>query len=145
MDKSRRQTPVTIPQLNVGKPEITMAPLIDVVFLLLIFFVVATIFPENRGLIIEKPASKHSESLMFKKIVFVLTEHGDIYFKDLPVTIDDIKRLTAEQLVTAPDSAILLKVDKRATTESLIKVMDACKLGGAERIGIATKPDDSES
>lgn len=143
MINTRGTSPITMPKLDVGKPEVTMAPLIDVVFLLLIFFVVTTIFPENRGLIIEKPVSKHSEPLVMKNIIFVLNYHGEIYFKNTPVTVNDIERLTREQLIISPDSAILLHVDKRSTTESLIKLMDACKLGGAKRIGIATKSDES--
>ena len=51
-------SPIKVPALKSGNPEIGMAPLIDVVFLLLIFFMVTTVFPENRGFIIEKPQSE---------------------------------------------------------------------------------------
>ena len=60
------QSPIEMPELHTGKPEVSMAPLIDVVFLLLIFFMVTTVFPENRGFIIEKPESDHSEQLQLK-------------------------------------------------------------------------------
>ena len=132
------QAPIAVPKLNAGKPEITMAPLIDIVFLLLIFFMVTTVFPENRGLVIEKPESEHSQPLVMKKMTFLVTDKGDIAFQDQKVTAEDVQRLVREQLETAPDTAVLLRVDKRATTEVLIKVMDACKLGGAKQVGIAT-------
>lgn len=136
-------TPIKIPQLKTGKPEITMAPLIDVIFLLLIFFMVTTVFPENRGLIIEKPQSKHSELLKLKKLTFYIRKNGEISFSNRKINVADVKRLVREQLDASPDSAVMLQVDKHVTTERLIKVMDACKSGGAERVGIATKPDDS--
>ena len=120
------------------KLSLNITPLIDVVFLLLIFFMVATVFPENRGLIIEKPESKQSEPLVIKKIVFVVNEKGDFFFQNQTVTPADIERLVKEQLKSAPDTAVLLQVDRRATTEVLIKAMDACKLGGAKQVGIAT-------
>ena len=143
MESSTFSSPLNIPELKSGKPEIGMAPLIDVVFLLLIFFMVTTVFPENRGFVIEKPESEHSEQLKLKKISFTIKRSGEILFQNNSVTTSDVKRLVEEQLITAPDTAILLQVDRRATTENLIQVMDACKLAGANRVGIATKPHDS--
>lgn len=140
MKSSTFSSPVSMPTLKTGKPEIGMAPLIDVVFLLLIFFMVTTVFPENRGFVIEKPASKQSEQLKLKKITFTVSQSGEVQFKDSIISIDDIERLVREQLTAAPDTGVMLQVDKRATTETLIKVMDACKLGGANRVAIATKP-----
>lgn len=136
-------SPLNMPEIKSGKPEIGMAPLIDVVFLLLIFFMVTTVFPENRGFIIEKPESQQSEQLKLKKITFTLKQDGDILYKDTPVTVSDVQRLVEEQLRAAPDTAVLLQVDRRATTENLIGLMDACKLAGADRVGIATKPHDA--
>ena len=139
------QTPFEMPELQTGKPEVSMAPLIDVVFLLLIFFMVTTVFPENRGFVIEKPASDNSEQLQLKKLVFVVDRQGDVQFKERAVTDDDITRLVREQVRAAPDTAVFLKVDRLTSTENLIRVMDACKSGGVERVGIATKPHDQNS
>lgn len=130
--------PIKSPSIETGKPEITMAPLIDVVFLLLIFFMVTTVFPENRGLVIEKPESQQSEPLSMKKITFVVSQEGDIRFRDKSITTKDVKRLVQEQLKAAPDTAVLLQVDKRAATDIFIKVLDACKAGGVKQVGIAT-------
>lgn len=130
--------PFSTPALDAGSPEISMAPLIDVVFLLLIFFMVTTVFPENRGLMIEKPESVHSEPLAMKKIVFNITKEGEVFFQEKYVDVKDVSRLVKEQLNTAPDTAVLMHVDKNATTEIFIKVMDACKQGGAKNVGIAT-------
>jgi len=135
---SNKSNPIKTPQMDAGKPEITMAPLIDVVFLLLIFFMVTTVFPENRGLIIEKPESKVSEPLAMKKMTFVISQEGKVEFQNREINAKDIERLVREQLNTAPDTAVLLQVDKRASTDIFIKVLDACKSGGAKQVGIAT-------
>ena len=144
MTKPVLTSPISMPQLKTGRPEITMAPLIDIVFLLLIFFMVTTVFPENRGFIIEKPESEHSEQLKLKKITFTVNQAGEIQFQDKQITPEDVKRLVREQLRAAPDTSVLLQVDRRAQTQHLIQVMDACKLGGANRVGIATKPADEQ-
>ncbi|MDH5230679.1 MAG: biopolymer transporter ExbD [Gammaproteobacteria bacterium] len=129
---------IKLPTLDGGKPEISMAPLIDVVFLLLIFFMVTTVFPENRGIVIEKPESKQAESLVIKKVTFVVTKEGAISFRNRTIELSDLERIVKEQLLVAPDTAVLLQIDKSATTEVLIKIMDACKAAGAKQVGIAT-------
>ncbi|MDH5218394.1 MAG: biopolymer transporter ExbD [Gammaproteobacteria bacterium] len=133
-----KTNPFSTPALDAGSPEISMAPLIDVVFLLLIFFMVTTVFPENRGLLIEKPESIHSEPLAMKKIVFNVDKEGEVFFQKSRIDVKDVERLVREQLATAPDTAVLMHVDKNATTEIFIRVMDACKQGGAKNVGIAT-------
>jgi len=135
---NKQSNPIKTPQMDAGKPEITMAPLIDVVFLLLIFFMVTTVFPENRGLVIEKPESKISEPLAMKKMTFVISQQGKVEFQNREINAKDIERLVSEQLNAAPDTAVLLQVDKRASTEIFIKALDACKSGGAKQVGIAT-------
>ena len=139
---SNSHAQIAPPKLEAGKPEITMAPLIDVVFLLLIFFMVTTVFPENRGLVIEKPESKVSEPLPIKKMTFQVSDQGEIRFQDKKINIEDVERLVSEQLRTAADTAVLIQVDKRASTEIFIKVLDACKAGGAKQVGIATNKTD---
>lgn len=141
---NKQTNPIKSPQVNTGKPEITMAPLIDVVFLLLIFFMVTTVFPENRGLVIEKPESRISEPLAIKKMTFSVSAKGKVEFQNREINPEDIARLVREQLSTAPDTAVLLQVDKRASTEIFIKVLDACKSGGAKQVGIATNAIDEK-
>ena len=127
-----------MPVLNLGKPEISMAPLIDIVFLLLIFFMVTTVFPENDGLVIEKPTSENSAALLDEQIIITLDKYGDAYLKDHPVTTDDIKRVLRVELQSNSKLAVTVHADRRATTEALINIIDAAKAGGAKSLGIAT-------
>ncbi len=115
-----------------------MAPLIDVVFLLLIFFMVTTIFPDNQGLMIERSASSSAESLQDTQLRFLIDKHGTIFHQNKKITTASATQLVKQRLTEAPDSPVLLEVDRRSTTEALIRVMDACKLGGAQQIGIVT-------
>jgi len=127
-----------IPELKIGKPEITMAPLIDIVFLLLIFFMVTTVFPENDGIVIEKPVSKNTARLQDKSMVLKLDANGQIYFNDIVVTLKDIKRLVAREININNNVSVIVHADKNSTTEQLIKVIDSAKSGGASQLGIAT-------
>lgn len=127
-----------LPELNMGKPEISMAPLVDIVFLLLIFFMVTTVFPENDGLVIEKPSSKNTATLNNEQIIIKLNQQGIAFFDDQAVTTDDIKRILKIELVNKAKQMVTVHADRRATTEALINIIDAAKAGGAKQLGIAT-------
>ncbi len=127
-----------LPTVNTGKPEISMAPLVDIVFLLLIFFMVTTVFPDNDGLLIEKPSSQNAAALDNRNIIIKIDQQGIAYMEAQPVTVDDITRLLKSALTRQPQLAVTVHADRRATTESLINVIDAAKAGGARQLGIAT-------
>ncbi len=131
-------SPIKLPKLQAGTPEISMAPLIDVVFLLLIFFMVTTIFPDNHGLIIERPAAASAESLPDEMLSFTVDENGLFFHEEERITADRVRRLVKQRLAEKPGSAVVLEVDRRAATEALVRIMDACKQGGAQQIGIVT-------
>ena len=126
-----------LPTLNTGKPEISMAPLVDIVFLLLIFFMVTTVFPDNDGLLIEKPSSENAAALTDEQIIIKLDQQGIAYMEGRAVSMDDIKRILKAELGIKPQLAVTIHADRRATTESLINTIDAAKAGGAKQLGIA--------
>ena len=136
--------PLQIPKANTGKPEITMAPLVDIVFLLLIFFMVTTIFPDNEGLVIEKPASENAAPLENSNIVLKLDQQGVVYFKNREVDLSELEQLLKTELASKPDSNVILHADRRSTTESLVQVIDISKASGATRLGIATDEKPAE-
>lgn len=127
-----------MPKLNTGRPEISMAPLVDIVFLLLIFFMVTTVFPDNDGLLIEKPSSENAVALTDQQIIIKLDQQGIAYIKGQSVNADDIKRLLRSELAVKSHLAVTIHADRRATTEALINIIDAAKAGGAKQLGIAT-------
>ena len=132
---------IQIPKLEAIRPEITMAPLVDVVFLLLIFFMVTTVFPDQ-GLLIDKPSAESSAQLDSNNITITLHRDGRIYFKNALITLDDIRRILRTKIAMQPDIQVIVQVDKRTITEKLIAVMDAAKSAGAKRLGIATDEPD---
>lgn len=129
---------LNIPLPDTGNPEITMAPLIDIVFLLLIFFMVTTVFPEDDGLMIEKPASTHAAELIDENILLKIDKTGQVYYRNSAVTLDDVKRIVSDELAMRPDAPVVLHADKLTTTESLINVIDVSKSAGAKALAIAT-------
>lgn len=127
-----------IPELQCGQPEIGMAPLIDVVFLLIIFFVVTTVFPDQNGIRIEKPASDQATALPKSPFTVTLDAQDQIYFKEQPVTVDKLSVLLEQEPQTTEPHSVLVQADRRATAQGLIRVIDACKRAGIEQVAVAT-------
>ena len=132
-----------LPELNTGKPVISMAPLVDVVFLLLIFFMVTTVFPDQ-GLFIEKPRSENTAKLPGKHLEIKLDRNDHIFFRNTRVDITYVRRLLKEERMLRPELSVMLKADKAATTGALIALIDAAKASGAQLLGLATDDITSE-
>ena len=129
---------LNVPKPRAGKPDIVMAPLVDVVFLLLIFFMVTTVFPEHSGMQIEKPKSDRTALLDDKQITVSVDERGSVFYRKKRVTIAELKGMLKEDLLEQPEKMVLIKADRRARIETLVDVMDAGKGSGARKMGIAT-------
>ncbi len=121
------------------KPEISLAPLIDIIFLMLIFFMVTTVFPENKGMIIQKPNAEHVSSLKTDSKIIKLNKEGKISYKNTIISYTDLKRLIIHEYENNLALSIIIQADKSSTTESLIKVIDICKSIGVKNIGVATE------
>lgn len=131
-------TQLQLPTPQTGKPQISMAPLVDVVFLLLIFFMVTTVFPDDDGLVIEKPASQFTGPLDADRIVVKLGREGQLVFDGEPVSLHALGPLLAAKMQARSVTSVTVHADRQATTESLIRVIDISKASGATQLGIAT-------
>lgn len=121
-------------------PNVDLTPMIDVVFLLLIFFMISTTFIERPGLNINLPASSSEQTRQNQKEVQVyLAENGDIYLHRDKVTLDDLKlHLKSLSPVKTQKMAFLLMADKAARHGKVVQLMDAAKMAGFKNLAIAT-------
>jgi biopolymer transport protein ExbD len=122
--------------------EINMSPLIDCVFLLLIFFIVTTVFVEETGVEINKPRAASAVDLEKRSVLIALTPDGRIVYGGREVEINSVRGLVARQL-REQDASVIIMADDRSMTGQLVALMDECKLGGAERISVAASRGDS--
>lgn len=123
--------------LRVVKPEITMAPLVDIIFLLLIFFMVTTVFPEKL-ITIDKPEVRNNTSIDQQHIPVAIDDSGRIFLRDQAVDLQQLERRLSVEAGRGPAPMLVVFADKRATTDSLIKVIDTARSAGIEQFGIAT-------
>ncbi len=119
--------------------EINMTPLIDMVFILLIFFIVTTSFVKEAGVDVNRPTAKTAVKKERANIMIAITESGEIKMENR--TIDrravraNVERMHAEN----PEGSVIILADKAAKTGLLIEVMDQARLAGVANVSIAAE------
>ena len=116
--------------------DINMSPLIDCVFLLLIFFIVTTVFVKNTGIDIKKPQAASAKSLQNNSIMISISRDGRIYYAGTVVSLNSIRGIVRQQL-NVKEVPVVILADEDSRSGQLIKLIDECKLAGAKSVSIA--------
>lgn len=118
---------------------IDMTPMLDVVFIMLIFFIVTASFVKEAGIDVNRPDASTAVSKDRASILVAISDTGEIWINkrriDVRAVQANIERLHAEN----PQGTVVIQADKKATTEVLIKVMDASRAAGITDVSIATQ------
>ncbi|MFA5257345.1 MAG: biopolymer transporter ExbD [Opitutales bacterium] len=118
--------------------EINMSPLIDMVFILLIFFIVSTTFVEESGVTVDKPEAVSASQLEKKSIILAITSQGKVMYGGRDIGTAGV-RGTVRRILRKTKMPVIIQADKTVPTELLVHVLDEVKMGGAERVSIATE------
>ena len=127
-----------VSQGDAASSEINMSPLIDIVFILLIFFVVTTVFIEDPGVEINKPQAHSAEEIQKNSIFLAVTKNGDIFYGGRSIGVDGVSSLVSSLLVTDPELPVVIQGDEEASHGIIMKVTDAAQLAGAQSVYSAT-------
>lgn len=119
---------------------INLAPLIDAILLLLIFFMLSSSFTFQSGINVNLPKAVTSDTLQEENFIITITSEDVIYFRNSVYTIKELK---AELDKPAQKSRpVLIKADRRASVGRIVDVWDLCRQLGVERVNIATNRDE---
>lgn len=123
---------------NIGgeAAEINMSPLVDMVFLLLIFFMVTTVFVQETGVEVNKPRAASAEALAQNSILLALTTDGRVIHGGQELSLGRLRSFISH-LLQAKDQPVIILADERSQTGLLVQVIDQCKLGGAKDVSVA--------
>ena len=120
---------------------IDISPLIDCVFILLIFFIVTTVFVEESGVDVERSLAVSAEQLEKSSILFAVTPKGEVVYGGRDVGISGVrgivKRLTQGEM-EGEKLPVIIQADTNSGSGVVVRVIEEAKLGGATKISIAT-------
>ena len=117
------------------KAEINMSPLIDMTFLLLIFFMVTAVFVQENGVKVHKPKAATAENLAQENLLITLTKDGSIHYGEREVSPTELPSIVKS--VQGGRLPVVIVADEEAPTGTLVRIIDLCRLGGAVEVNIA--------
>ncbi len=124
---------------SVEEEEVNLTPMLDVVFIMLIFFIVTASFVKESGIDINRPNAATAVKKERGNILIAITPSGQIWIDKRQVDIralrSNIERLHAEN----PQGAVVIQADRESKNGLLVQVMDAAKLAKVENISIAAE------
>ena len=128
-------------QRKTEEANVDMSPLIDMVFILLIFFMVSSTFVKDMKLDLERPGASSASRASSKVIRVYIDNTGDTFVDGTPIKTWAIQGKLREMLHTSTEKAILVISDDTISVEKLIDVIDQCRLSGAKDVAVATQKE----
>lgn len=113
-----------------------IAPLINVIFLLLIFFMLTSSFILQSGIRVNLPKAVTSEVLQKDLVILTVTEKNEILIDERPVSGDEL--LSRITMATKSGQPILIRADKKADLGKVIEVWDVCRQADVKQVNVAT-------
>ncbi|MCY4426783.1 MAG: biopolymer transporter ExbD [Halieaceae bacterium] len=121
--------------------EINLTPMLDVVFIMLIFFIVTASFIKEAGVEVNRPEASSSDPKENVNILIAITANDEIWMAgrriDVRAVRANVERLHAEN----PKGAVVIQADNTSTTQTVVKVLDASREAGVMDVSLATEDD----
>jgi biopolymer transport protein ExbD len=117
--------------------ELDMTPMLDIVFIMLIFFIVTTSFVKESGVTVSSPQAETASQQENANIFIAITAGGEVWIDRRPVDPRSVRAIVARLHADNPEGSVIIQSDEDASTGMLVDVMDQVRLAGIEAIAIA--------
>lgn len=119
---------------------IDMTPMLDIVFIMLIFFIVTTSFVKESGITVSRPSAETAAEDKKGNIMVAIKPNGEIWIDKRAVDIRSVRANIEKLKAESPESGVVLQADTDSRTGLLVKVMDQVRMAGISNISIAAEP-----
>ena len=125
-------------------PSLMLSPMIDMIFLLLVFFIVSTMYmSEVKTISLALPMAKYSETLKKSNFTVSLKKDGTLYLEDAPIELAPLLDRVKEEAKSNTAFSVTIRADEEASYKRVIVLIDALKGAGVTNLGLATDPEGS--
>lgn len=116
---------------------IELTPMLDVVFIMLIFFIVTTSFVKESGIEVSRPNAVSAEKQERASIFIAIDSEGRVWLDKRKVDIDAVRANVEKLHAESPEGTVVIQADKSSETGILVQVMDQVRLAGVKNISVA--------
>ena len=117
--------------------EVNIAPLLDMVFILLIFFIITTNFSRQSGVEVQKPKAQSAVYQGQKTILVGISREGSIHIHGRQVNLKKLERIISSEITRRPSANVVIVADRGSLLGRAVEVMDACILAGVKKVSVA--------
>lgn len=121
---------------------IDMSPLIDCVFILLIFFIVTTTFVDETGVEVDKPQAASSVSLEKTSVLLAITAKGAVVYGGQEIGVGGVQ-MVVKRMLEKEQIPVIIQADQNVPAGLLVRVIDEAKLGGCQKVSLATRKEEA--
>lgn len=121
--------------------DIDMTPMLDIVFIMLIFFIVTTSFVKESGIDVNRPTAQTAEKKEQGHIIVSIKANGEIWIDKRAVDIRAVRPNVARLHAENPLGSVIIAADRDTKTHVLVQVMDQIRLAGITNASIATETE----
>lgn len=114
---------------------VDISPLIDVVFILLIFFIVTAVFVKESGIEVNRPKAASAEQLEMTSTFLAVDENGQLYYAGEKISLNQVRHIVQKN----EGRPVVVQVDGRTASKLLIQVVDESRIAGARTVSVATE------
>jgi biopolymer transport protein ExbD len=123
--------------------EINITPMLDIVFIMLIFFIVTTSFTKETGAVIAKPEAERAAALQNGTILIGIRPNDDIWMSKRQIELREVRQMVERAKSENPEGSVVIVADKGSRIGTVTQVMDQVRLAGVEGVAIsAERPDE---
>lgn len=116
---------------------IDLTPMLDVVFIMLIFFIVTTSFVKESGIDIARPSAATAEKKERANIMIGISKAGEIWIQKRKIDVRSVRANVERLAAENPEGSVVIQADKESNTGILVQVMDQIRLAGIQSISVA--------
>jgi len=123
-------------------PSIDIAPMLDMVFILLIFFIVTSSFVRETGIDVNKPKASSAQELARESILIGISREGTIHINENQVDLRALRTILLRMVAEKPDRTAVIVADREAPSGKIVDVLDECNNARIKKVSIAANKEE---
>ncbi|MDR1758968.1 MAG: biopolymer transporter ExbD [Fibrobacter sp.] len=121
---------------------IDVSPMMDMVFILLIFFIVTSTFTRETGIDVTKPKASTSKELARESIMIGISRQGTIHINETQVNLSSLQTILKQMMAESPDRPVVIVSDRDAPSGRIVDVLDECNQAKVRKVSVSALRDD---
>lgn len=118
---------------------IDISPMMDMVFILLIFFIVTSTFTRETGIDVTKPKASSAKELARESILIGITRQGTVHINETQVNLSSLQTILKQMMVESPDRPVIIVSDRDAPSGAIVDVLDECNIAKVRKVSISAE------